>query len=127
MSMQAPERLPFILVVDDDQGIREMITDVLADEGYEVICATSPEHALGLIEERRPDLILLDLLMSGEGGAGFIESYRQGQNATTPILIVSGMPNVAQQAASIGADGSIGKPFDLGELIETVQGALGRR
>jgi two-component system nitrogen regulation response regulator NtrX len=127
MPLSPVDRAPFILVIDDDEDVRDILTTVLADEGYEVVCATDPRHALGLIADRRPDLILLDLLMSGEGGVGFVESYRQGTNATAPILLVSGMPNVAQQAASIGVHGSISKPFDLDALVETVQTTLGRR
>ena len=122
--LRPENHVPYILVVDDDEGIREIVADILGDEGYEVGCATSPAQALASVEERRPDLILLDLIMSDQGGSGFVERYRLLPNATAPILILSGLPDVARQAARIGAAGSITKPFDLAALVETVEAML---
>src|SRR3954452_23134595 len=102
MIPSASGRTPFILIVDDDEGVREILTDILSDEGYDVVCATSPQQALDLTAERQPDLILVDLLMSGVGGAGFISLYRARPDATAPVLLVSGRADVARQAVSIG-------------------------
>jgi len=117
-------RAPYILVVDDDEGVREIVALILGDEGYEVDCAMSAPDALLLVERRQPDLILLDLLMSDQGGQAFAESYRLLPNATAPILILSGLPDVARHAARIGAAGSITRPFDLTALVEMVERTL---
>jgi DNA-binding response OmpR family regulator len=122
--MRSAQQTPYILVVDDDEGVCEIVALILGDEGYEVDCATSAGHALTLVEQRRPDLILLDLLMSGQGGQGFVERYRLLPDATAPILVLSGLPDAAQHAARIGADGSIIKPFDLDALVEAVQATM---
>jgi len=122
--LRSAHQAPYILVVDDDEGVREILALILGDEGYEVDCATSAGHALAFVEQRRPDLILLDLLMSDQGGRGFVERYRLLPDATAPILVLSGLPDAAQHAARIGATGAITKPFDLGALVETVQATL---
>jgi DNA-binding response OmpR family regulator len=117
-------RAPYVLVVDDDESIREIVSLILGDEGYEVGCATSAGHALALVEQRQPDLILLDLLLGDQRGPDFVERYRLLPDATAPILILSGLPDVVQHAARIGAAGVIGKPFDLTALVEAVERTL---
>lgn len=112
--------------MDDDAGVREILSLILGDEGYEVDCATSAGHAIASIEQRRPDLILLDLMMSDQDGQGegFVDRYRLLPDATAPILVLSGLPDVARHAARIGAAGAIIKPFDLVALVDKVETAL---
>ena len=117
----------YILVVDDDESICDVIELALSDEGYEVVCARNGGHALRLLEERAPALVLFDLVMPDQNGEDFISACRQVPNGAAPMIVVSGMPNLDQIAAQIGADGFVAKPFDLTELLDTVQATLAAR
>ena len=114
----------YVLVVDDDEAICDLIGLVLGDEGYEVASCTDPIDALRLVAQRPSGLILLDLRMPAMDGETFVRAYRAMPNATAPIVIFSAMPNVEAHAARLGAVGSITKPFDLDDLISTVNRAL---
>jgi CheY-like chemotaxis protein len=117
----------YILVVDDDEGVRDVIELVLADEGYEVVCAGNGGHALRALRERPPALVLFDLVMPDQGGADFIAACRRVPNGDAPMIAVSGLPSLDRVAARIGADGFLAKPFDLTVLLDTVQAALAPR
>src|SRR4051794_12289430 len=84
----------YILVTDDDDSICDVIESILTDEGHEVVCARSGEQALRLLQERRPALVLFDLVMPDQGGADFIDACRQVPNGAAPMIVVSGMPDL---------------------------------
>jgi CheY-like chemotaxis protein len=88
----------YILVVDDDDGICDVIEAVLSDEGYEVVCARNGGHALRVLQERVPVLVLFDLVMPDRSGADFIAACRQVPNGSVPMIVVSAMPNLDQIA-----------------------------
>jgi CheY-like chemotaxis protein len=113
-----------VLVVDDDEVICDLIELALGDEGFEVACCTDPADALGLLAERPSGLILLDLRMPAMDGETFVRTFRAMPNAIAPIVIFSALPNVEEHAARLGAIGSITKPFELDDLISTVNQAL---
>jgi CheY-like chemotaxis protein len=106
---------PNVLVVDDDQAIREVIAEVLRDEGYEVVCAENGVQALdALRKNRRPDLVLLDLMMPVMSGWEVLEEIQaDDQLARIPVVVVSAMnaPGVREHLA---------KPIDLDRLLDTV-------
>src|SRR5919106_661911 len=104
--------MSYILVVDDDESICDVIELALTDEGYEVVCARNGEHALRLLQERAPALVLFDLVMPDQSGEDFIKACRQVPNGAAPMIVVSGMPNLDQVAIQIGADGFLTKPFE---------------
>ncbi len=124
--MNAPTS-DYVLVVDDDQAICDLIELALGDEGYEVACCTNPANALRLVVHQPPAFILLDLRMPAMNGESFVRAYRALPNATAPLVVFSAMPNVEQHAARLGAVGWITKPFDLDDLISTVDHAWPRR
>lgn len=115
----------YILVVDDDGAIRDVIELALTDEGYDVVCAGNGEDALRLIQERQPALVLFDLVMADQSGEEFMTAYRRLPHGTAPLIVVSAVPNLEQVAATIGADGYVAKPFDLTSLLDIVQAARG--
>jgi two-component system, OmpR family, response regulator VicR len=115
--------MSYILVVDDDDSVCDLIELTLTDEGYEVVCARNGNHALHMLQERAPALVLFNLVMPDQSGAEFITACRQLPNSAAPMIVVSGMPNLDQIAAQIGADGSLAKPFDLIALLDTVRAA----
>ena len=109
-----------ILVVDDDDSIRDMIEIVLAAEGYAVRTAAHGAAALELVEESPPRLILLDMRMPVLDGWGFARAYRQRPGPHAPIVVLTAARDAAARAAEIQADGYLGKPFNLGELLDLV-------
>lgn len=110
-----------VLVVDDDQSIREAMELALADEGYEVQVASDGASALTLLEQWRPDVILLDMKMAGMDGWRFAETYRRQQEPRASVIVLTASPNAEGWAAEIAADGLLPKPFDLGDLLDMVR------
>jgi CheY-like chemotaxis protein len=109
-----------VLVVDDDEGIRDFIGMVLSDEGYEVMTASDGAAALELIEQRSPTVILLDMRMPIMDGWEFARAYRQRPGPRAPIIVVSAGREAASRAAEIDAADVLPKPFRLAELLDLV-------
>jgi CheY-like chemotaxis protein len=111
-----------ILIVDDEPDIVLAIATILADAGYAVTSATRRESLMQrLCQESLPDLILLDMLLSGQRGTEITEELKQHQETRhIPILMLSAHPDAEQEARTAGADGFIPKPFDLDDLLATV-------
>jgi two-component system, chemotaxis family, chemotaxis protein CheY len=110
-----------VLVVDDDQPIRDLIAMVLSDKGYEAVVAPNGAVALDLVRQTPPRLILLDLMMPVMDGRAFLEACR----AETPCLDV---PVVVMSAAygaptirELRAEAFLAKPFDLGDVLNVVE------
>jgi UDP-3-O-[3-hydroxymyristoyl] N-acetylglucosamine deacetylase len=115
-----------ILVVDDEEGVRESVREILTDEGYRVIEASDGSKVLGLIRENRPDLVLLDIWMPELDGIGLLKEIKQ-REPVVPVIMVSGHGNIhtAVTATKIGAFDFIEKPLSLEGLLTTVRRALG--
>lgn len=111
-----------ILVVDDDAGIRELISETLADEGYAVVAAPNGVIALRLLEECHPSLILLDLLMPLMDGDEFLRRYREMPGPHVPVVVfsASGLNRVGRTTRNLDADAFLAKPFDLEDLLKLV-------
>jgi DNA-binding response OmpR family regulator len=115
-----------VLLIDDDAGIRELITVALTDEGYEVLTAPDGEVGLEVALMERPDLILLDTRMPGMDGPEFARRYRQIEGAAAPLIILSAIDQPEQAALEVGASGYLSKPFDLDDLATVVKQHLGQ-
>ena len=109
-----------VLVVDDDEAIGEFVDWVLTDEGHEVTKAGNGAVALQLLERIAPDVILLDMRMPVMDGWQFADAYRKGNYPKAPIVVVTAARDATERANEIGADGYLGKPFDIDDLLETV-------
>jgi DNA-binding response OmpR family regulator len=109
-----------ILVVDDDQAIAELITDVLTDEGYTVRASLTVAHARAQIAEHRPELVLLDLHMPGETGHTLACNLNTDGLATISIILMTADAEAAHELSMEGTDFCLLKPFDLDELIDCV-------
>lgn len=110
-----------VLVVDDDDSIRDFVSVALAYEGYEVVSAENGEAALGAIDRGRGvAVILLDMRMPVMDGWEFARVYRERPGPHAPIIVLTAARDAADYAAQIQADGFLAKPFDLDALIRTV-------
>jgi DNA-binding response OmpR family regulator len=114
-----------ILVVEDDDTLRDILAEALREDGYNVELAADGEIALELAQHWRPDLLILDLMMPNMDGEDLVSSIRQVQgSASLPIIVVSASRGAEEVGARIGAHVALRKPFDLFELTERVSDAL---
>jgi excisionase family DNA binding protein len=118
---------PAVLLVDDDERMRELVRMELEREGYDVQEAASADEGLASIETRKPELILLDVMMPHVDGWEMLRRIQERYGAgAIPVLMFSGQVDekARRQAASSGARGFIGKPFDLAELVEQAKSVV---
>lgn len=117
-----------VLVVEDDEILRETLAEVMLDEGHEVRAAANGKAALEALDSWQPDLIILDLMMPLMDAYEFRRRQRaQGMAPEARVLILSAARDLGVAASRIGADAWIGKPFRLGEVIRAVERLLGER
>ena len=115
-----------ILIVDDERDIRDLVSGVLSDEGYECRTAGDSTAALNAIDERRPSLVLLDMRMPVLDGWGFARVLRES-GVRVPIIVMTAAQDAGRWAREIGAQGYIAKPFDLADLLSQVEQHAGAR
>jgi len=115
-----------ILVVDDEIGIRELLSEILRDEGYHVALAESAEQARIWRNKSRPDLVLLDIWMPDTDGVTLLKEWASNGLLTMPVVVMSGHGTIATavEATRIGAFGYLEKPVPLQMLLSTVAQAL---
>jgi CheY-like chemotaxis protein len=117
---------PVVLVVEDDQSIRDVITDVLEDRGFQVVGATNGAEALGDLDDFRPDVMVLDLLMPVMHGWDFMEHYEQKTGGEPiPIVVVSVNSALPRSFSRFGVRTVVPKPFNIDDLIDAVEQAAG--
>jgi two-component system nitrogen regulation response regulator NtrX len=115
-----------ILVVDDEVGIRELLSEILADEGHQVLLAESAGEARRLRERGRPDLVLLDIWMPDTDGISLLKEWAASGQLGMPVVMMSGHGTIetAVEATRIGALDYLEKPIALQRLLATVKRAL---
>lgn len=115
-----------ILVVDDEIGIRELLSEILRDEGYRVALAENAEQARVWRNQTRPDLVLLDIWMPDTDGITLLKEWASNGMLTMPVVMMSGHGTIdtAVEATRIGAFGYLEKPIPLQKLLGTVSKAL---
>jgi DNA-binding NtrC family response regulator len=115
-----------ILVVDDEVGIRELLSEILSDEGYQVKLAENASEARALRSRGRPDLVLLDIWMPDTDGITLLKEWASAGLLTMPVVMMSGHGTIdtAVEATRIGAYDFLEKPIALQKLLATVGRAL---
>jgi DNA-binding NtrC family response regulator len=115
-----------ILVVDDEMGIRELLNEILTDEGHTVYSAESAIQARTIREQMRPDLVLLDIWMPDTDGITLLKEWSKTGQLTMPVVMMSGHATIdtAVEATRIGALNFLEKPIALQKLLKTVSKAL---
>jgi excisionase family DNA binding protein len=117
---------PLVLIVDDDDKLREFVRVNLEMEGYTVTEAANADEGLSAVEEQAPDLILLDVMMPGVDGWEMLRRIQERHGVgSIPVIMFSGKVDEADVVAR-GAQGFIGKPFDPTQLIESTKQLLPR-
>ncbi|HLZ73053.1 MAG TPA: response regulator [Dehalococcoidia bacterium] len=117
----------YVLVIEDDASIRELIGMALENEGFRYRASADGQEALSRIEEEQPALLLLDLglpVADGEAVAAFTQ-HRYG--GAVPIIVVSAVAQMDARTWRIGARAFVHKPFDVDHLIDTVRRVLSER
>jgi DNA-binding NtrC family response regulator len=115
-----------ILVVDDEMGIRELLNEILTDEGDSVISAQNADEARKARENLEPDLVLLDIWMPDVDGVTLLKEWANNGQLTMPVVMMSGHATIdtAVEATRIGAVNFLEKPIALQKLLKTVEQAL---
>jgi DNA-binding response OmpR family regulator len=114
-----------ILAVDDDPAILDVVAQVLADEGYDVLTAGGGRAAVELAREHLPKLILLDLMMPEMNGWQVVAELRAlPQTSSIPVLLLSARRDTELMSNNLGVSSYLEKPFDLDELLACVRRLL---
>jgi two-component system nitrogen regulation response regulator NtrX len=118
-----------ILVVDDEPGIRDLLKEILEDEGYEVRLAENGEQARAARQEKAPDLVLLDIWMPDVDGLSLLKEWVSDDLLTMPVVMMSGHGTIhtAVEATRLGAFDFLEKPVPYKKLLATVEKALSSR
>jgi DNA-binding NtrC family response regulator len=118
-----------ILVVDDEPGIRDLLKEILEDEGYEVRLAENGEQARSARQEKAPDLVLLDIWMPDVDGLSLLKEWVSDDLLTMPVVMMSGHGTIhtAVEATRLGAFDFLEKPVPYKKLLATVEKALNSR
>jgi DNA-binding response OmpR family regulator len=116
-----------ILIVEDDLAILRGLKDNLEYESYEVLTAVDGEQGYGLLKEKRPDLVILDLMLPKMSGFEFCRKIR-AEGLTTPVLMLTARGEEKDRVAGLdlGADDYVTKPFSVPELLARVRALLRR-
>jgi DNA-binding NtrC family response regulator len=116
----------FILVVDDEPDIRQLVSEILEDEGYDVAVAKNAAEAKELRRKRRPDLVLLDIWMPGEDGISLLKSWQKSESLCCPVIMMSGHGTIetAVESTRLGAYDFIEKPLSMAKMLLAIENAL---
>ncbi len=117
-----------ILVMDDDPTIADLLTEALADEGYETFMTTQSLRFYDAVREHEPDLILLDIMMPYLDGRDELKLMEMGVEKKIPVIVVTaylGAQNEEQAFRDAGVVQIVYKPFDLDKLVDLVKTTIG--
>lgn len=123
----APSRaIPTVLVVDDDDAVRDLVEAILSDEGFRVHTANNGQAALRSIAAARPDVVLMDVNMPRLDGISACRMlHADARTADLPVIIMSARPVGSPQLHACRADGFLSKPFDIDRLVAEVAAFAG--
>jgi len=115
-----------VLVIDDQVGIRALLTEVFTVLGYETFAAGNGSQGLEVMDQRQPDLILLDMKMPGLSGIDTLRQIRTRNHAVPIILVTAYQENdMISEAEKLGVTARLVKPFDIEELQRIVRRVFG--
>lgn len=109
-----------ILVVDDDDDVRSVVREILEEEGYRVLEATSTRNGLSIVRQQAVSLVLLDHLMPHGRRAMTVKAWHRAGKRPR-IVIFSAISDPESVASAVGADGWLRKPFEIDDLLDVVR------
>jgi DNA-binding response OmpR family regulator len=114
-----------ILVVDDEDALRTVLSSELVNEGYDIKSASDGDEAIGVLEKGRFDLVLLDIKMPRVSGFEVLKHIRQNHSGTKVVMLTAfaDLKN-AIESKKLGADDFVSKPYDLVDLLTTIERVL---
>ena len=117
-----------ILVVDDELGIRALLSDILTDEGHSVEVAENAAQARTMREQCKPDLVLLDIWMPDVDGVTLLKEWSANGQLTMPVIMMSGHGTIdtAVEATKVGAQSFLEKPITMQKLLRAVDQGLSK-
>jgi CheY-like chemotaxis protein len=115
-----------VLIIDDDEGTRDLLEIALSDQGYRVVQAVDGMAALHVLGDIQPCLILLDMRMPGMDGVGFAAAYSKLPGPHAPIIVLSATSEIIDhtlfdKSGALLADAYLKKPFDLNDLYSYIK------
>jgi DNA-binding response OmpR family regulator len=114
-----------VLVIDDDPDILDAIQMTLESEGYETVVTQKAEEGLLQANDGSPDLIILDMLLSGHDGRTIVQHLKStDKTKAIPLLMISAHPDAELRTKAVGANAFLAKPFDIFQLVETVEALI---
>ena len=116
-----------ILVIDDDQGIRDIVQRSLERDGVTVDTAGGGDEIMPILAEKRPDLVFLDLKLPGMDGPSLLEEIRRGWG-NVPVIVITGFPDgqLMERALSFGPVTLLSKPSTPSQIRDAVKGVIGK-
>lgn len=116
---------PKIAIIDDDPDILEALNLVFEIEGYQTKTTLKGEETSQIVSEFKPDIILLDVLLSGKDGRVICKDLKQNlQTKAIPVIMMSAHPDAKKTVMEVGADDFIAKPFDVNKLFSLISGHI---
>jgi two-component system phosphate regulon response regulator PhoB len=110
-----------ILVIEDNPDIKEVLEYILQDEGHDVV-RCSDGSSLCNLDQIKPNIILMDEVLGGLRGSDLIKKLKADENtSSTPVVLISAMPNLKDIAARCGADAFLEKPFNIDNLTDIIK------
>ena len=114
-----------ILIIDDNEDILFMIKTMLEMKGYQISAKDNTDNIESFIEQIKPDVILMDMLLSGSDGREVCRKLKQNKLiAHIPVVMISALPDAAISCKDAGTDYFLEKPFEMNTLFETINNAL---
>ncbi len=111
----------YILVVDDEYDLAEVVLMALRAAGHEAMAARNGREALAAVAARMPSLILLDMCMPVMNGWEFAKQFHATYGEAAPIVVITAAEQALQSAREVGAGGALPKPFDVDMLLKTAE------
>jgi CheY-like chemotaxis protein len=114
-----------VLLVEDDDDLREVEAGLLERAGYRVVTAREGREALDRVDEEMPGVIFLDMKLPGMDGWAFAREFRARHDHQARIVVITAASNARGRAEEVAADGVLGKPFDASDFIRAAELHLG--
>lgn len=117
-----------VLVIDDDQGISEVVKIILTENGYTVDVISDGNNLVERIKKINPNVVLLDIWMSGVDGRDVLKAIREDKTISKmPVIVISALTNTDKIAEEAKADDFLPKPFDISDLLMKVEQFTGEK